>query len=81
MIVHNSESLVFVDVKSKQHFDTILMESKQPIPNRGRICVPHVDFLTLQKNLPLRKGNLVPKSLNLVPNEQLRPEKSGRHSS
>ncbi|KAG5572945.1 hypothetical protein H5410_062711 [Solanum commersonii] len=36
---------------------------------------------SLQEKQSLRKGNMVPESRNLVPNEHLRPEKSGRHSS
>jgi len=35
----------------------------------------------LQEKLPLRKGNMVPESSNLVPNSLLRREKAGRHPS
>ncbi|WMV41605.1 hypothetical protein MTR67_034990 [Solanum verrucosum] len=61
MICHNSESLVVVDVKSKQHLDPILMELRESVLNKAietfsqgedgvlrhqrRLCVPDVDGL------------------------------------
>jgi len=41
----------------------------------------YTTLLTLQEKQPLRKGNLVPESQNLVPNSLLRREKAGRHPS
>ncbi|WMV46413.1 hypothetical protein MTR67_039798 [Solanum verrucosum] len=35
MVRHNSESSVFVDVKSKQHLDPILMELKVSVLNQA----------------------------------------------
>ena len=61
MVYDNSESSLFVEIKSKQHLDPILMELKESVLSKynesfsqgvdgvlryqGRLCVPDVDDL------------------------------------
>ena len=63
MVHHNSKLSLVVEVKSKQHFDPLLMELKESILSnfndsfsqgggvlryQGRLCVPDVDNLRVQ---------------------------------
>ena len=64
IVHHNSESSLVVEVKSKQHLDSLLMELKESVLNKynesfsqrgdgvlryqGRLCVPNVDDLRRQ---------------------------------